>query len=76
MTPAIAALTLSMCGHDDFGERLGQNTRYASLGNAASAALLGGAASAISEQSVFLVTAGLVLPALLALFMIPPSPTR
>lgn len=74
MTPAIAALTLSMCGHDDFGERLGQNTRYASLGNAASAALLGGAASAISEQSVFLVTAGLVLPALLALFMIPPSP--
>ena len=70
MTPAIAALTLSMCGHDSFGERLGQNTRYASLGNAASAALLGLAASAISEQAVFLVTAGLVAPALIALFMI------
>jgi MFS family permease len=70
MTPAIAALTLSLCGHDSFSERLGQNTRYASLGNAASAALLGLAASTISEQAVFLVTAGLVMPALVALFMI------
>lgn len=70
MTPAIAALTLSMCGHDSYSERLGQNTRYASLGNAASAALLGAAASAISEQAVFLVTAGLAVPALAALFMI------
>jgi MFS family permease len=70
MTPAIAALTLSVCGHDNFGERLGQNTRYASLGDAASAALLGAAASTISEQAVFLVTAGLVLPALAALCVI------
>jgi MFS family permease len=70
MTPAIAAVTLSLCGHDSFSERLGQNTRYASLGNAASAALLGAAASTISEQSVFFVTAALVLPALVALFMI------
>jgi predicted MFS family arabinose efflux permease len=70
MTPAIAALTLSVCGHDNFSERLGQNTRYASLGNAASAALLGAAASTISEQAVFLVTAGLVVPALASLFMI------
>jgi MFS family permease len=70
MTPAIAALTLSVCGHDSFGERLGQNTRYASLGNAASAALLGLAATSISEQAVFLVTAGLVVPALVSLFMI------
>jgi len=63
MTPAIAALTLSVCGHDNFGERLGQNTRYAALGNAASAALLGAAASTISQQAVFLVTASLVVPA-------------
>jgi MFS family permease len=70
MTPAIAALTLSICGHDNFSERLGQNTRYAALGNAVSAALLGGAAATISEQAVFLVTAGLVVPALVALFMI------
>ncbi len=70
MTPAIAAVTLAVCGHNSFSERLGQNTRYASLGNAASAALLGVAASTISEQAVFLVTACLVLPALFALVMI------
>ncbi len=70
VTPAIAAITLSLCGHDSFGERLGVNTRYASLGAAASAALLGAAASYVSEQSVFLVTAALVVPALAALFAI------
>ncbi len=73
MTPAIAALTLSMCGHDGFGQRLGLNTRYAALGNAASAALLGAAASYVSQRSVFLVTAALVVPAVAALFVIPPS---
>jgi MFS family permease len=70
MTPAIAALTLAVCGHASFSERLGQNTRYASLGNAASAALLGLAASTFSEQAVFLVTAALVIPAVSAVFMI------
>jgi MFS family permease len=70
LTPAIAALTLSLSGHDSFGERLGVNTRYGSLGNAASAALLGATAWYASEQSVFLVTAALVVPALLALLLI------
>jgi MFS family permease len=70
LTPAIAALTLTLCGHDSFGERLGVNTRYASLGNAASAALLGLTAAAVSEQAVFLATASLVIPAIVALFMI------
>jgi MFS family permease len=70
MTPAIAALTLSMYGHDGFGERLGHNTRFAALGNAASAALLGAAASYISDRSVFLITAALALPAVVTLFMI------
>jgi MFS family permease len=73
VTPAIAALTLSLCGHDSFSERLGVNTRWASLGNAASAALLGAAAWYVSEQAVFFVTAALTLPALLALFMIRPT---
>jgi predicted MFS family arabinose efflux permease len=70
VTPAIAAITLSLCGHDSFGEKLGVNTRWASLGNAASAALLGAAASYVSEQAVFLVTAALVAPALASLFLI------
>ena len=41
MTPAIAALTLSLCGHDAFSERLGLNALFASLGSAAAAAVLG-----------------------------------
>jgi MFS family permease len=73
MTPAIAAMTLSVCGHDNFSEQLGQNTRYASLGNAAAAALLGAAASTISEQAVFLVTAAFVVPALISVFMVQPA---
>lgn len=70
MTPAIAALTLTVCGHDAFGERLGLNTRYAALGNAAAAAVLGAAASYISQRSVFLVTAALVVPAMVSLLII------
>jgi MFS family permease len=70
MTPAIAALTLTMYGHNDFGERLGHNTRYAALGNGASAALLGFFASYVSQRSVFFVTAAFILPAVLALSMI------
>ncbi len=64
LTPAIAALTLALCGHDAFSERIGFNARWASLGNAAAAGLLGGVASWYSERAVFVVTALLVLPAL------------
>jgi MFS family permease len=74
MTPTIAALTFAACGHSSFGERLGLNTRYAALGNAASAALLGAAASYISEQAVFLVTAALVVPAIMSVFTIRGAP--
>ncbi len=73
MTPAIAALTLSLCGHDAFSERLGLNALFASLGSAASAALLGVVASIASERSVFLLTAAFVAPALAALLLIHPS---
>jgi predicted MFS family arabinose efflux permease len=64
LAPAIAALTLILCGHDAFSEQLGINARYASLGSAAAAALLGAVASYISVQAVFIVTAALVVPAL------------
>jgi hypothetical protein len=70
MTPAIAALTLSIYGHEGFGERLGHNTRYAALGNVVAAFLLGAAARYISGGSVFLITAALAMPAVVALFMI------
>ncbi|HEY1931895.1 MAG TPA: MFS transporter [Acetobacteraceae bacterium] len=70
ITPAIAAITLRLCGHAAYSERLGMNGRYASLGTAVTAGLLGLCAWALPAQSVFIVTALLVVPALLALFAI------
>lgn len=67
LTPAIAAMTLSLCGHALYSQRLGLNARYASLGNAAAAALMGACAYYLSERMVFLLTAILVAPALLSL---------
>jgi MFS family permease len=70
LTPAVAALTLNICGHRLFSERLGTNSRYASLGSAFAAAALGGVAYAVSERAVFLVTALLAIPALATLMTI------
>ena len=69
LTPAIAALTLKLSGHDAFSERLGINSRYASLGNVAAAAALGGIAYYLSQGTIFSFTALLVVPALLTLLM-------
>ncbi len=68
--PAIAALTLTLCGHDSFSERLGGNARYASIGGALAAGGFGFAASRLGEQSIFLITAGLAIPAALSLMAI------
>ena len=62
LTPAIAALTLKLSGHDAFGERLGTNGRYASLGNAVAAAVLGGIAYYVSEGAVFIFTCSVDCP--------------
>jgi MFS family permease len=69
LTPAIAALTLKLCGHDGFSERLGSNGRYASLGNGLAAAVLGGVAYYLSQGAIFTFTALLIVPALVALAM-------
>ena len=71
--PAIAAMTLSLCGHDSFSERLGGNARYASLGGALAAGAFGLAASRLSEQSIFLIAAALAVPAILSLLAIRPG---
>lgn len=68
--PAIAALTLAVCGHALFSEQLGANSRWASLGNAATAFLLGGAATYFSPRSIFYLTALLALPALGAVALV------
>jgi MFS family permease len=72
LVPGIAALTLATCGHDGFSAQLGVNARYGALGNAAAAGLLGAAASYLPTGAVFLLTAALVIPALLALLLIHP----
>ena len=71
LAPAIAALTMSLAGHEAFGEQTGINNRYASIGNAAAAVLLGVWATYLSQRGVLLLTAGMVPLALLALLGIP-----
>lgn len=67
--PAIAALTLSVCGHNSFAKRLGINARWSSIGNASSGGAMGLVAYYGSEQTVFLASAALVGLALLFLTM-------
>ncbi|HET6182500.1 MAG TPA: MFS transporter [Acetobacteraceae bacterium] len=73
MNPAIAAVTLSCTGHGAFSERLGSNTRWSSLGSAAAAVLLGLLAARASNESVFVMTALLCAPAILAAWLIRPA---
>ena len=70
VTPSIAAITLRLCGHDAYSERLGVNARYSSLGAASAAGFFGLCAWYVSQRSVFIAAAGLVLPALIALYTI------
>ena len=69
MTSAIAALTLALRGQAGFSERLGENARYASIGNALAAVMLGALAAYVSNRAVFVATALLVLPALATLHL-------
>jgi MFS family permease len=73
--PAIAAIALGLVGHAGIGERLGRNARFASIGNGFAAALMGACGYFFSARSVFIVTAVLLLPTLLALRQISPRET-
>jgi MFS family permease len=68
--PAIAALSLALVHTSLFGERLGRNARYAAIGNAFAAGLMGACGSYFSDRAVFFLTAAFCLPALMALAMI------
>jgi MFS family permease len=75
LNPAIAAISLAIVSRHALGERLGRNVRFASLGNGAAAAIMGAAGFYFASASVFLLTALLTLPAILALAVIePPKP--
>jgi len=65
--PAIAAISLGLVGHAAIGQRFGRNARFASIGAGLSAAVMGACGYFFSARAVFLVTAALLIPALLVL---------
>ena len=65
--PAVAAITLVLVDQSAFGERLGRNARYAAIGNAVGAGVMGVCAYAVGDRAVFLFAATLAIPALAAL---------
>jgi MFS family permease len=65
--PAIAAISLALVAPAAFGERLGRNARYAAIGNAVAAGVMGACGYYLTERAVFLFAAGLGIPALIAL---------
>ena len=68
--PVIAAISLGLVGHAALGGRLGRNARFASIGNGVAAAAMGACGYLVSNQAVFLLTAILAVPAVLALMRI------
>jgi MFS family permease len=80
--PVIAALSLGLVGYAALGQRLGRNARFASIGNGVAAAAMGACGYLISIQAVFILTAAMVAPALIALAYVRtgtverPSPKR
>jgi MFS family permease len=67
LSPAIAAISLALVGQAALGERLGRNARFAAIGNGIAAAVMGGFGKFVSDRAVFVLTALLCLPGLVAL---------
>jgi MFS family permease len=65
--PAVAAISLGLVGNDALAERLGRNQRFASIGGLTAASLMGVIGYLTSLSDIFLVTAALAVPVLLAL---------
>jgi MFS family permease len=70
LTPALAAISFALVGRANLGDRLGRNARWASIGSAVAAGLMGVFGEYYSPRAVFWLTAGLAVPALFALAMI------
>lgn len=73
LTPVIAAISLAVAGRDGFGERLGRNARYGSIGAGLGAAVMGVSSTWISPLAVFLIAAALLPLALAAVGAIGPD---
>ncbi|MDJ0388029.1 MFS transporter [Roseomonas sp. E05] len=70
LTPSIAAISLGLVGRAALGERLGRNTRFASLGGAIAAGVMGLIGTYLAPAAVFWLTAVLTVPSLVALLNI------
>jgi MFS family permease len=64
--PAVAAISLGLVGHTALAERLGRNQRFASAGALIVTGLMGAVGYLLSYRAIFLVSAALVLPLLVA----------
>src|SRR3954452_1704045 len=71
--PCIVAISLGLVGHGAIGERLGRNARFASVGNGIAAAAMGACGYLFSPRAVFIVTAAMLIPSLLALRSVRPT---
>src|SRR5712672_1969936 len=70
LAPAIAAISLGLAGRHGMSSRVGRNLRFAAAGNALTAAVMGALAAFLSNRAIFIASALLCLPALLALWRI------
>lgn len=70
--PAIAAITLGLVGYVRMGEQIGRNNRFNSAGNAAAAAIMG-LVGFYSLRMIFVLSALLAIPTLIALRTIRPG---
>jgi MFS family permease len=68
--PAMAAISLGLVGHVLLSVRLGRNARFLSLGNAIAAGVMGVIGYYFTNRAIFLFTAGLGVPTLIALAFI------
>jgi hypothetical protein len=67
LTPAIAAISLGLVGRRAMSVRTGRNYRFDAAGNALTAGLMGLAGHYFAKSAIFLGSAALCIPALIAL---------
>src|SRR5215831_10793016 len=67
VTPAIAAISLSLVGRSAMSARTGRNTRFNALGNVLTAGAMGLAGHYVAKSAIFFGAAALCVPALIAL---------
>ena len=66
LSPVITSISLTVAGREGFGEQLGRNARYGSIGAGIGAAVMGVSSAWISPIAVFLIATALLPLALLA----------